>query len=542
MKTCCALTNSGRAFSVARWLSVVLMLLGGVASSSAATSTSPCPHHRGVVEAGPDCLSKTTSITEALRQAHGNNVHILYVHGIAAEGPGDSLAFQESICKQLRDCTSPQPGETAYRPVRYYANHGDFDPTHKDWPHYEYFANPKAPGTNYIWSTKEEWVASTPFVDHYRIQRQHGKSLFVDEINWWPLVFPLKCRYMVKSEAHLSGPDTKYLELCSASKDDGDHGFPDHFASYPWIDRGQAETLMSSPKRAASLNRDLKGYVIDWGFSDAMLAVGSLQPLFQEAMRQLMAESKENSIIKANEDPLDGVPEFIVVSHSLGSFLVFSTLQDATVLMNKAPQELAVQAAPDHDICSKLVSQDDDSGSDVSGDAYTGVPYLADEETGIRHKKQALAACYIFTHTSQVYFFANQLSLLELANVKKDEVKRDDGNKDGASPSTLSTAASLSTVAAWASLRRAFLGSEQFKNQCPQLVAWSDPSDLLTLRVPRVDFSNGEDRLRVANLYVKNASHWFGAIENPGSAHSKYAVNKSVLEVMLPHQKDSDDR
>jgi hypothetical protein len=504
------------------------MLLG---CSFAATSTSPCPHHRGVIEAGPDCLSETFSIADALRQAHGNNVHILYVHGIAAEGPGDSLAFQQSICKRLGDCISPRPGETAYQPVRYYANHGDFDPTRKDWPHYEYFANPKAPGANYIWTTKEEWIASAPFVDHYRIQRRHGKSLFVDEINWWPLVFPLKCRYLVKSEAHLSGPDPKYLELCSASKDDRDHGFPDRYVSYPWIDPSQAATLKSSPRRAASLNRDLKGYVIDWGFSDAMLAVGSLQPLFQEAMRQLMTESKENSINKANEDPWDGVPEFIVVSHSLGSFLVFSTLQDATVLMDKAPQELAVQAEPDHDICSKLVSQDD-SRDDISGYAQPGETRLADEETRNRHKKQVFAACYIFTHTSQVYFFANQLSLLELANVKKDD----------AVPTPTSTAASLSTLAAWAHLRRTFLGSEEFKNQCPQLVAWSDPSDLLTLRVPRVDSSNSEDRLRVANLYVKNATHWFGAIENPGAAHSNYAVNKSVMEVMFPQKKNNDNQ
>ena len=538
MKSRRVLTGSGRVVAIGRCLVVAVMLLGGIASSSAATSNSPCPHHHGVIEAGPDCLSKTASIADALRQAHGNNVHILYVHGIAADGSGDSLAFQQSICKQLRDCISPKPGELAYKPVaRYYANHGHFDLRRQDWPHYEYFSNPKTPGANKIWRSKEEWAASTPFVDHYRIQRRQGRSLFVDEINWWPMVFPLKCRYMVKSDAHLAGPVDKYLQLCSApKKNDEEHGSADHFVSYPWIDVTQLGPLESSPKRAASLNRDLKESLIDWGFSDAMLAVGSLQPLFQEAMRQLITESKVNSIEKANEDPLDGEPEFIIVSHSLGSFLVFSTLQsalqDSPALMRTALQDVPAESAPDHDICSKLVPQYSSSNDDSTGEAQPGQEGLAKDVVPQSGAKQALAACYIFTHTSQVYFFANQLSLLELASVKKD----------ADNPSTASAAASLSTIAAWAHLRKLFLGSDKFRNQCPQLVAWSDPGDLLTLRVPPVDSSASDDRLRVANLYVKNATRWFGTIENPGPAHSNYATNKNVMDIMFPRTRNTGDQ
>jgi hypothetical protein len=42
----------------------------------------------------------------------------------------------------------------------------------------------------------------------------------VDEINWWPLVFPLKCRAIMVGEARLAGPDADLLELCSRTEED----------------------------------------------------------------------------------------------------------------------------------------------------------------------------------------------------------------------------------------------------------------------------------------------------------------------------------
>jgi hypothetical protein len=64
-----------------------------------------------------------------------------------------------------------------------------------------------------------------------------------------------------------------------------------------------------------------------------------------------------------------------------------------------------------------------------------------------------------------------------------------------------------------------------------QVVAWSDPSDVITYRVPKI----GD--VEVVNLYVKNATRWFGLIESPREAHAGYAKNIDVLRVMFGETK-----
>jgi hypothetical protein len=64
-----------------------------------------------------------------------------------------------------------------------------------------------------------------------------------------------------------------------------------------------------------------------------------------------------------------------------------------------------------------------------------------------------------------------------------------------------------------------------------QVVAWSDPSDVITFRVPRI----GD--VDVVNLYVKNAFRWFGLFESPTKAHDDYAKKKEVLRVMFESSK-----
>ena len=63
------------------------------------------------------------------------------------------------------------------------------------------------------------------------------------------------------------------------------------------------------------------------------------------------------------------------------------------------------------------------------------------------------------------------------------------------------------------------------------MVAWSDPSDVITYRVPKI----GD--VEVVNLYVKNATRWFGLLESPRKAHADYAKNIDVLRVMFGETK-----
>jgi len=63
------------------------------------------------------------------------------------------------------------------------------------------------------------------------------------------------------------------------------------------------------------------------------------------------------------------------------------------------------------------------------------------------------------------------------------------------------------------------------------VVAWNDPNDVITFRVPKI----GD--VDVVNLYVQNAHRWFGLFESPGAAHADYAKNKGVLRVMFEDSK-----
>jgi hypothetical protein len=54
---------------------------------------------------------------------------------------------------------------------------------------------------------------------------------------------------------------------------------------------------------------------------------------------------------------------------------------------------------------------------------------------------------------------------------------------------------------------------------------------VITYRVPKI----GD--VEVVNLYVKNATRWFGLFESPTRAHGNYAKNMDVLRVMFENTK-----
>ena len=92
-------------------------------------------------------------------------------------------------------------------------------------------------------------------------------------------------------------------------------------------------------------------------------------------------------------------------------------------------------------------------------------------------------------------------------------------------PGTLDT-----MMTQWKNLRDTFAQrrsrAETSPTKPPQVIAWSDPSDLLSWRLPTVD------GLVVTNIYVRNTA-WHWIIANPVAAHANYAVNKDVLRIMF---------
>lgn len=314
----------------------------------------------------------------------------------------------------------------------------------------------------------QDWQASRPFVDHYVLERNNAPPVLVDEINWWPLVLLPKCRNIMVNEAFLAGPNTQYLDICSGIKDKYSQIDP---PTYAFIDQDFARKLEAKASPSASLNHDLKSSILDWGLSDATLAVGPLHSLLVEAIQQLLIKSAEfgdSGPYRRKTQQSTEKPEYIFVSHSLGSYLIFSAL----------------------------------SGNLVSAGAAAALPEMNSQDS-VQYRGTVFS--YILQHTLQAYFFANQVALLEFASL---------GNTGAAD-------ASGNLFQNWIQLRKD--GSQSR----PQVVAWSDPSDLLSWWVPQIE------GVSVQNIPIKNASHWFGLIERPLAAHDNYAKNKCVLRAIF---------
>ncbi len=454
-----------------------------------------------VVEDTNGSLKTLTSVADALDSADKHPVHVLYVHGIDEVGAGDSKMLRDSICTELKLCAVSDWKNEGTE----YADKGEFS-SNVEPPTLAYLGTP-------VWNNPEEWHAAAPFVVHWVVRlRGHSAVLVVDEINWWPLVLALKCRRVIAAEAHLSGPDKYLLQVCSdrsAQDPDGSGRF------YPWITADEATRLEKIRPRGVLLNRELKAGLVDWGLSDVLMAVGPLGGILRDGVRQLMAKSAAFDPNAAEADPSgsggigkydwksqlsrDNVldQEFIGVTHSLGSYLLFNTLNpefSSTSDENLSPADAARKTA---------------------------------EENAIR---------YIFERSSLMYFFANQLEMLEITNLESAAESTESATKSrGLAPAPMvptSPAENFrSLVNRWKGYQTSFQAglhpSDATVREKVQVVAWSDPSDVITYRVPRI----GD--VEVVNLYVKNATRWFGLIESPTEAHSGYAKNIDVLRVMF---------
>lgn len=397
------------------------------------------------------------SLSDSLRHSAGKEIHIFYIHGIGSDGPNDydSLALRKSVCDYLKDCTSE-----AGTPI------GPWDYADRD----VFSADAPVPALEYmdqqVWKSEEEWLAAAPYAIHFQLARSKGPTVYVDELNWWPLTFALKCRQIIAGDAAFVAPSKMRIEICSRRERNGD--VPLRFKSYDWISEEDAKKLEKNHPKGARANRLLKTGLMDWGFSDAVMALGPLRPYVLGGIRQLILKSLEDSKGNAKAVPTSPTAnqEFVIVSHSLGSYLIFAALD---------------------------MSQDTDKTTSTAQSAES-------------FKK-------ILERTSLVYFFANQLRLLQLASL------------DGTTERNLAN-----HLQDWGKARCDYLKSlPSATEECqrPRIVALNDPSDLLTWTVPALS------AVDVENYTVKNSIHWFWLIEDPSKAHNNYAKDKRVIKEML---------
>jgi hypothetical protein len=378
---------------------------------------------------GPDAIGATRSLRTAIRTAaaQGRSLHIVFVHGIRAERAGGSQAFTKRLAKALG---APPPLSAQRRML-----------TLQPWPE-----TATTSGGQRIWLDEAEWTRSSPFVERSTITASIG-TVVVDEVNYWPLLFPLKCRFLLAPEHDLAGNDIDHLKLCGE-----------------WIGEERRRGLLSTrPKSGggAKLNASLKHQIMNWGLSDAVIALGPMRIYLNAAIDQAFAYALAGRL--TGED-------YVVVSESLGSFVVL--------------------------------------------DAYA---------------RGARNVAALLDRTADLYFLANQFALLDLARIEglPPEVERA-GIVDptAASPVDAAQAASpMQALATWAGPRTRNAAADPGLPR--QIVAFSDPSDLLTYPVRKL----GE--AKVVNVYVRNGRRFLGLVADPVKAHIGHVGNDAIWALLM---------
>jgi hypothetical protein len=248
--------------------------------------------HAGVRPDDPATLKRTRSLGELIAATPARTVHIVYVHGMRADGPGASDKFREGLCENVAGlCAKGTRPDRETQPLPL----GAIPPA-------AYLDEP-------VWRSEAEWQASTPFVYRYIYRRANAEPIVVDEVNWWPLLFAAKCRFIVHPEIDDSGVDNDHIKLCA-------RGDPPY---YPWLtaqERDEALSHRPVSGGGAWINSSLKQQIMNWGMTDATIVLGPLRLYFRRAMN-LAFDYASRFEGKDVDDQ-----EFVVISESLGSFVV----------------------------------------------------------------------------------------------------------------------------------------------------------------------------------------------------------------------------
>jgi hypothetical protein len=264
------------------------------------------------------------------------------------------------------------------------------------------------------------------------------------------------------------------------------------------------------PPARAGFNAGMKEAVIDRGLADAVLYLGP----YGHAMRSGVAEAM---CLALSDNRTGGrcawpapAPDtrYVFVVHSLGSRLIYDTLLGLL----------------DRDACSG------------------GVDVAAGQE-----RAASRFAASVIANSPVIYMMANQIPLLGLATIPAQAQPQPAGGGQpagtaGAIGQPFERCGGLRRFASEKAAQQAQASSDAAAQL--DIVAFSDTDDVLSWGLPKwyvreLPEPGGQWlNIHAVNVYVQNATRWFGAYENPGVAHVGYFDNPQVWRVVACGARD----
>jgi hypothetical protein len=403
---------------------------------------------RGPVAVDPDRdFGGLRDLVKALPE-HGT-LDVVLVHGMGRDG----VQTYNALIRQLRQRLDLSE-QAAADPVRLLVN-GMPD---------------IALGGRRIFSGHVVWKDLQPRVTTERYQTVHGhKFVAFHRFEYWQLLGYIKCRYLVMPDSLVEGP-SHATEIC---------------AGLPYAQQSH-HNLSSSP---ASLNRDIKTGLVEWGLGDAVIATSDVRFVLRQALREALApvadslwadvatKSRErpSSLFQALRSTASDSPHRVAfVTHSLGSYVVFDAARANAVELAASPPGAVMDAE------------------------------------AVRQSAPLVALC----GASQIHMMANQLALLRLFEL----------NIDGAEPSSAAGPAAFGHATSVRSLCNRDPQAESLQDTdivARKIVAYHEPSDLLSFYASDTPGAVGADNRETTNVVVPFAHQWLpGTLANPSNAHS----------------------
>jgi hypothetical protein len=227
------------------------------------------------------------------------------------------------------------------------------------------------------------------------------------------------------------------------------------------------------------INNELRGSLMDGGMPDVVLYVGQYKSVIQLAVKKALRQMHDD--IETRQDKSRDY-EYVFVTWSLGSKIVFDCLAEPVVASSQPTTELAEEQYTFNKIAEK---------------------------------------------THSVYMLANQLPLLTLGDVKAGE-------------QTSAERKPYKSLLSVAKQRRAAtthpVTSTRPASSRLSIVAFSDPNDLLSYPIPAWLEYSPEATFANVSISVATTAYYIpfvGWLWNPDTAHTAYGIEDDVVDLVL---------